>query len=106
MWKPGRLLWVACPSSFQKAVAPSTRFASRSVTALKPIVIVLTLVGSPPDPATTDRRTAVSLGTPVIPTVLPWSACGDEMPGAAITADSGRWTIGRIPTMRGWVGLD
>ena len=73
---PGALDWIVTPSSFQNAVAPATRPASRSATALKPIVIVLTLAGSPPDPDDLRSSTAVSLGTPVIPTVLPSNALG------------------------------
>ena len=70
------------PSSFQNAVAAATRPASRSATALKPIVIVCTRAGEPPAPATTECSTAVSLGTPVTPTVRPASSRGFVTLGA------------------------
>ena len=69
------------PSSFQNAVAPATRPDSSAVTALKPIVTVRTRCGLPPAPATIESSTAVSLGTPVMPTVLPSSARGVAIDG-------------------------
>ena len=87
------------PSSFQNAVAAATRSARSAGTALNPIVIVLTLAGLPPAPATIERSTAMSLGTPVTPTVLPSSSRGSRIAGAAMTAASGRSTIAMIPTM-------
>src|SRR4051794_41861724 len=69
MWKPGRRRWSATPSTFQNAVAASTDPPSSAGTARKPIVVVRTADGSPPSPATSERRTASSLGTPVTPTL-------------------------------------
>ena len=40
----------ATPSTFQNAVAASTRLASSALTASKPIVVAFTLSGSPPSP--------------------------------------------------------
>jgi hypothetical protein len=87
------------PSSFQKAVAAATRPVSRSATALKPIVIVLTLAGLAPLPRTTESSTATSDGSPLTPTVWPCSCAGSWNFGAAITAANGRSTIGRIPAI-------
>ena len=67
-WKPGRR---RCER--HALVVPEARWPRRPgrragrATALKPIVIVFTLGGSPPAPATIERSTAVSLGTPVTP---------------------------------------
>ena len=49
---PGRCAFSATPSTFQNAVAPATRLASSALTASKPIVVCLTLSGSPPAPCT------------------------------------------------------
>ncbi len=73
--------------------------ASRSLTALKPIVIVLSCLGCPPAPATIESSTAVSEGSPLMPTVLPMSCRGLVTAGWLITAASGRSTMGRMPTM-------
>ena len=64
---PGRCSRSATPSTFQNAVAPATRPASSALTAWKPIVVVRTLPGSPPSPATTERSTASSDGRPLTP---------------------------------------
>src|SRR5436309_194244 len=82
----------ATPSTFQKAVAASTRRARSAGTASKPIVTFRTRRGSPRAPRTIDPSTASSLGSPVTPTRLPSRSRGGRMPGCASTAASGRRT--------------
>ena len=63
------------------------------------MLIVRTFAGFPPEPATIECRTARSLGSPVTPTVRPWSSRGVRTDGAVITEASGRSTIGSTPTI-------
>jgi hypothetical protein len=89
----------ATPSTFQNAVAASTRRASSALTASKPIVVVFTLSGSPPSPATTERSTATSDGSPLTPARLPSRSRGRLIAGWASTDASGRCTTAITPTM-------
>src|SRR4029453_14795153 len=68
---PGRCALSATPSTFQNAVAASTRWASSALTASNPIVVDFTLSGSPPSPCTIERSTATSDGRPLTPARLP-----------------------------------
>ena len=60
-------------------MAPATRPASSALTAWKPIVTGRTASGSPPSPATIERSTASSDGSPVTPTRRPSRSRGDRM---------------------------
>ncbi len=67
---------------------------------MKPIVTSSTLAGSPPSALTSESTTASSEGRPVTPTVCPSRSRGlrTEPSARAITAASGRCTIGITPT--------
>ena len=71
------------------------------MTASKPIVTVVHLAGSPPSPATTERSTASSDGSPLTPARWPSRSRGRRIDGCASTAASGRWTNAITPTMSG-----
>ena len=70
---------------------------SSACTALKPIVTCRTRSGSPPSPATIERRTASSrAGRSRRPAALEVARAADS--GWASTAASGRWTSAMTPT--------